>query len=122
MAVATLICRRFPRASRGYRGEASKHLYAVGYVDGLVKIGITEGPRERLCVHERKGGMEWVHLGPGMRRSKSRGIEAIALRAADAAGERIALTESFRGISKTQAIACMRHAHAVYLDRVASEE
>lgn len=108
--------RLFPRGRNGYRW-----LYAVGFRDGRAKLGATRRPRERLLQHwaASDGQVAWVHLFGCFPLTKhprandaSAIIEAKALRLAALVSTRVRRTETFRGLSRDDAIRCMRMAIA----------
>jgi hypothetical protein len=95
------------------RRSSRRWLYALGIDDGRIKIGITHSPRDRMHVHGRAMGQSllWFHIGPSaIDGVESRAAEYRALQAAGLVGERIGNTEMFRGLTREQALECLRYA------------
>lgn len=111
--------RLFPRGQFGTKSKAKNTawMYAVGLTNGLVKIGVTSTPRDRLRTHWNGfgGAVEWVHLFGRVQRQRHGmccAAERAAIASCEAAGERIATTELFRGLTKAQVLAHCRAAIA----------
>lgn len=107
----------FPRGEYGARRNAAAWMYALGLTDGRVKIGVTATPRDRMRTHwtAAGGAVEWVHLFCRVERVRQRTCcpaERAAIAACEAAGQRIATTEFFRGLTKAQVLAHCRAAIA----------
>lgn len=100
-------------APRG-RGMDSK-LYLVGTTTGIVKVGQSYHPRQRLRQHRKTFGeaYAWHHVFAGYRTARM--IESDAIAALSLIGRRVNKTEHFTGIDKATAIACVRRVIAEYL-------
>jgi hypothetical protein len=88
-------------------------LYAIGYADGMVKIGKTKAPLARVGGHVREGegSVTWTHLFASCRDDREAcRIERLACSMAAEIGQRVRMTERFRGVTKAQAISCVRAA------------
>lgn len=90
-------------------------LYAVGFKDGRVKVGITLRPRNRMRQHWNQvdGQIAWMHLFGHIsdeRRPGGNAVEQAALRNCSAIAERIGRSECFRGLSKADTLRCCRAA------------
>lgn len=101
---------RFALLPNGHRTHCF-WLYVLGLSRGRVKFGITAYPMARFASHWRAfdGRIAWAHVS---RRFQTR-IDALraeraVLAAADQIGQREAETEIFAGISKAQAMQCVR--------------
>lgn len=92
------------------RGRAA--LYAVGYADGRTKIGMTGSPRQRAMKHfvVARGAVTWVHLFAFVPERRCGMIERAAHRYAEQLSERDGGFEIFRGLSREDALACVRRA------------
>ena len=99
----------------GPRSASGHWMYAVGFHDGRIKLGLSCKPRSRLIQHwiASEGAVAWTHL---FRRFSNRGragaVERAALTLAAAASVRIRLTETFRGLTRAEAMRCVRQAIA----------
>jgi hypothetical protein len=91
-------------------------LYAVGFVDGRIKLGRSKTPRQRVLAywHQTAGGVAWAHYfgcasvdWGGKCRAE---VEACGLAAV--IGKRIDRSEYFTGLTKAQAISIGRKARA----------
>lgn len=96
----------------GY-GEANKcWVYLVGTKDGIIKVGVTQSPSNRLRIHRRFYGdsFAWSHLfGSGSRHMMFYIVEKSVLEDFRTAGIGLLKRgEEFRGITKQQAIAMVR--------------
>jgi hypothetical protein len=51
---------------RRHKNRYWEFIYAIGFAGGVVKIGMTRSPRDRIRTHFRnaKGDVQWVHLFP----------------------------------------------------------
>ena len=101
----------------GYDRSGRTWMYAVGFTDGRIKIGVSMHPRSRLMQYwaQAFGGVEWCHLfGAVSRRKKTcqADAEKIVIRKLKLIGERIAYSEYFHGVSKADVIRCCREAIA----------
>jgi hypothetical protein len=82
-------------------------LYAIGYENGTVKLGMTSAPRSRLLLQWKWAA--WAHLAGTLHfNSLCRSAERYALDEAKKHGTSIGRTERFEGLSKADAIACLR--------------
>lgn len=94
-------------------------LYAVGFSDGRVKVGIASNPRSRMLQYWNHvgGAIDWAHLfeqikRPSGHRMTANVTERLAVTKCAAAGERIGNSEYFRNLSKADALRCCREAIA----------
>jgi hypothetical protein len=98
----------------GYGGPHRRSwLYAIGYANGMVKIGKTAAPLSRVGGHVREGegSVTWTHLFASCREDRDAvRIERLACSMAAEIGQRVRMTERFRGLSRAQVIACVRAA------------
>lgn len=87
-------------------------LYAVGFKGGFAKIGLSGNPRNRLKHHysASNGDVEWMHLFSALPRVKAHDAERRACRMAAAVSSRQSQSEWFKGLTREQAIACVRSA------------
>jgi hypothetical protein len=88
-------------------------LYAIGFADGRTKIGKAQFPRKRMRQHwiASEGQIVWAHL------FRSFPNEALCCRVERAAcglaaevSQRIRRTETFIGLSRDDALRCVRDA------------
>lgn len=116
--------RETPRQARfamfpNYRA-GGRWLYAVGFDNGTVKFGIARNPRNRMQTYLRTStsAIGWLHVfgrAPNdvdRDRGYRHPAESLAIKNACAIGERIGRSEYVRGLSKEQALQCMRLAIA----------
>jgi hypothetical protein len=88
-------------------------LYAIGFTDGRVKLGIATRPRSRMHSYWGAvgGAIAWAHLAgraPRIRRNGHCPAEMLALQMASACSVRLGRSEYFRELSKADAIRCLR--------------
>ena len=97
------------------------YLYALGLQDGRTKIGITRYPRGRMSSHSTKTRpLAWVHLFAPQPHSRAYAIERKACLFAERHSERLhPHIEWFKELSKKDAIAAVRDAEVVVLQRQA---
>lgn len=100
----------------GYK-HGGRWLYAVGFADGRVKYGIARNPRERIRSYWNVvgGALSWVHVfgrapGRDVNTGKKHPAELIAIRNSESIGSRIGRSEYVSGLTKHQALECMRAA------------
>jgi len=108
--------------SRLFAGKRCRWLYAVGFDDGRVKFGISSNPRDRIRGYWSAvgGAISWVHVfGPapvvaGIRQSSHRKhpAEVMAVRNASQYGQQVGHSEYVLGVTRAQAVDCMRRAIA----------
>ncbi len=90
-------------------------LYAMGFADGTTKIGYTQRPFTRFGLHydRAKGEVAWVHLfGPQPNRGAALSVERDALNRARAIGTVTQGREWFHGLTKADALRCVRESDA----------
>jgi hypothetical protein len=87
-------------------------LYAIGYSDGTVKIGLTCLPRRRMDEHWRRSGgsFAWAHVFPKIGDRLARSAERLALNAVAANARRAGGTELFRDLTRADALRLVRAA------------
>ncbi len=95
-------------------GRRLGFLYAVGYLDGRVKIGRSANPRRRVFSHwtTAEGRIAWAHVFAPIDHHLLAGAEYSALCEAAKVGNRIGNTEMFTGLTRADALACVREAIA----------
>ncbi len=88
-------------------------LYAVGFSNGRTKIGKTTNPRKRVRCHwmASEGLVTWAHIFCAYADERlCLSIERDACRRAAEVSHRIRMTESFTGLSRDEALRCVRAA------------
>lgn len=87
-------------------------LYALGLPGGVVKLGVAGQPQARIkkLLRETRA-CEWVHVS-GPFQGRQFDTEKRALHLAAGRSRRIGHSERFVGLSRAQAVACMREAIA----------
>lgn len=113
---------KFAEAPRAY-GHAGGYTYAVEFDGGLVKVGCTSAPRNRLLLLRRAFGREIkryalqpVAAGVGMYSAEAHALRTCARLASKSIG-----SELFAGLPFSEAVMALRHgerrAHSVRLNR-----
>lgn len=106
-AVASLLC-FYPRFKAG-----RSFMYAVGFKGGVVKVGRTVHPRDRLREHFNRadGEVLWVHLFTSMHVRTAMRAEQAAIRALSHAAEQINHSEWFKSeLSREEVLRLVRQA------------
>lgn len=106
------VFRLYPRGY-GRSGRDGFWLYAVGLANGITKVGMTRAPRRRMVQHwaSAEGAISWTHLFRSFDGHRKAGVvERAAVALLAEVGKRIRLTETFRGLSRDDAVRCVRQA------------
>jgi hypothetical protein len=88
------------------RSDGRPHLYAIAFKGGVVKVGISSSPRERILDHWRRasGEVEWVHLFTKMHPRTARNAERAAVTRLRRMGSQVNGSEWFRGDLQKQVV------------------
>lgn len=90
---------------------AGAWVYAMGFTNGIVKVGFSSSPRERLTCHVRDSGgaVDWLHVFERWNtRTDAIKVERQACDALALIGEAVYGREWFRGIDRAQVMAAVR--------------
>lgn len=100
------LLRMFPNRKRG-----RLYIYAIGFSGGVVKVGQTTQPRDRLAAHWKtaNGEVEWMHLFESMSSQTARHVEWGAAKALGGVAKQIHKSEwFFSSATKAEIIAVIR--------------
>lgn len=91
-------------------GDMTARVYLIGLRGGIVKVGQSYHVRARIRKHAADAGdaFLWSHVFAGYGSKSGRTIERLAIEALQKVGKRLGRTEKFSGLSREQAIACVR--------------
>lgn len=100
------LLRMFPNRTQG-----RSYIYAIGFAGGVVKVGQTTQPRDRLAAHWKtaNGEVEWMHLFEPMSSQTARHVEWGAAKALGGLGKQIHKSEwFFSSADKVEIISVIR--------------
>lgn len=97
-------------------GRRGRYFYAVGFANGRTKIGIAQRPRSRICAHwiASECSITWAHVFALCTDPRIEHIERLACSLAAQRSPRVRRTETFIGLSRDDALSCVREAIATF--------